>query len=62
MRFPVSFMLSSATSGPRSNDEYREQLESRALESRECVAASGSGGPLPIATNSPVKVTPIPAG
>ena len=62
MRFPVSFMLSSAKSGPRSNDEYREQLEARALESKECVAASGPGGPLPIATNSPVKVTPIPAG
>lgn len=60
MSFPVSFVLSS--SGPRTNAEYRKELEARAMTSKECIAASAPTGPLPIATNSPVKVTPVPAG
>ena len=61
MSFPVSFMLSSGN-GPRTNEEYRKELEVRAMTSKECIAASAPAGPLPIATNSPVKVTPVPAG
>jgi TonB family protein len=60
MSFPVSFVLSS--SGPRTNAEYRKELEARAMTSKECIAASTPAGPLPIATNSPVMVTPVPAG
>lgn len=61
MTFPVSFTLSTH-GGPRSNAAYREELEARALASKECLAASSPSGPLPIATNSPVKVIPTPAG
>ncbi|HWS76810.1 MAG TPA: energy transducer TonB [Thermomonas sp.] len=61
MSFPVSFMLSTHE-GPRSNAAYREELEARALASKECLAATSPSGPLPIAQNSPVKVTPVPAG
>jgi len=58
MSFPVSFELKYG--GGR--EAYRDQLEARALASKECIAASAPSGPLPVATNSPVKVTPIPAG
>lgn len=58
MSFPVSFELREG--GGREN--YRKQLEDRALASKECIAASSPTGPLPIATNSPVKVIPTPAG
>lgn len=57
MSFPVDFELRDA----KSLQGYREELEHRALASREWVAAM-PGGPLPIARNSPVKVTPVPAG
>ena len=60
MSFPVSFTLSNAR-GPRTQASYRQQLEARALESKECIAATQPTGPLPIATNSPVKVIPTPA-
>lgn len=55
--FPVDFEL---RDGGRP-DQYRQELEARALASKECIAASAPTGPLPIATNSPVKITPIPA-
>lgn len=58
MSFPVDFTL---REGP-SRQSYEQELESRALASRECIAASVPSGPLPIAQNSPVKVTPTPAG
>ena len=59
MSFPVSFELRSGGGG---SEAYRKELEARALASKECLAASSPGGPLPIATNSPVKVIPTPAG
>lgn len=58
MSFPVSFELK--VGGNR--EAYRNGLEARALASKECIAASAPIGPLPVATNLPVKVTPIPAG
>ncbi len=58
MSFPVSFELRDG--GGR--EAYRNELEARALASKECLAASSPTGPLPIATNSPVKVIPTPAG
>ena len=61
MSFPVSFMLSTGN-GPRTNDAYRKELEARAMSSKECIAASGPSGPLPIALDSPVTVIPTPAG
>lgn len=59
MSFPVSFTLRSGGGG---REAYRQELEARALASKECIAASSPTGPLPIATNSPVKITPTPAG
>lgn len=56
--FPVDFEL---RDGGRPG-KYREELEARALASKECIAASAPSGLLPIATNSPVKVIPVPAG
>ncbi len=56
--FPVEFEL---RDGGRPG-KYREELEARALASKECTAASAPSGLLPIATNSPVKITPVPAG
>lgn len=58
MSFPVDFRLDQRTS----RQSYREEREKEALSSKECVAASMPGGPLPIALNSPVKVMPVPAG
>ena len=58
MSFPVSFELKDG--GNR--QAYGNQLEARALASKECIAASIPAGPLPVATNSPVRITPIPAG
>lgn len=59
MSFPVSFELRDGGGGRQA---YRHELEARALASNECITASSPTGPLPIATNSPVKVTPTPAG
>lgn len=59
MSFPVSFELRGGGGGRQA---YRNELEARALASKECLAASSPTGPLPIATNSPVKVIPTPAG
>ena len=59
MSFPVIFQLRSGNGG---RETYRQELESRALASEECIAASMPGGPLPVATNSPIKVIPAPAG
>ena len=61
MSFPVSFMLGGKDGGDW-RKQYQQELEARALASRECIAASMPGGPLPIASNSPVKITPTPAG
>ena len=61
MSFPVSFVAG----GSRPADwrkAYAEELQARALASKECIAAGGSAGPLPIAINSPVTVVPSPAG
>lgn len=58
MSFPVDFILRRGGSRPA----YRAEAESRALSSNECIAASMPSGPLPIAQNSPVKITPVPAG
>jgi hypothetical protein len=65
MSFPVEFRIS--TDSARESTEawrarYKAELEVRAMASSECIAASVPSGPLPIAQNSPVKVTPVPAG
>lgn len=60
MSFPVSFMLDTGGGGAW-RKQYQAELEARALGSKECMAASTPGGPLPIASNSPVKVIPTPA-
>ena len=57
MSIPVSFNLSS---DPR--QEYANEEKARALASSECIAAAQASGLAPIAQNSPVKVTPLPAG
>ena len=59
MSFPVIFHLRNGNGG---RESIRQELESRALASEECIAASMPGGPLPVATNSQVKVIPAPAG
>ncbi|HRO62456.1 energy transducer TonB [Thermomonas sp.] len=41
--------------------ERQAESEARALTSRECLAAAGPTGLVPVAQNSPVKVTPSPA-
>ena len=56
--FPVDFELRDG--GNR--QAYGNELKARALASKECIAASAPSGLLPMATNSPVKVTPVPAG
>lgn len=61
MSLPVSFSLSQGGGG-NWRKQYQQRLEEQALASKECVAAQGVGGPLPIASNSPVKITPAPAG
>lgn len=57
MSIPVSFSLSN---NPR--QDYAKEEKARALASSECVAAAQSAGLTPIAQNSPIKVTPPPAG
>ena len=59
LSIPVNFMLS--TGGPQSHKSYQQQVIDQALASRECFAAKGASGLLPIASNSPIKVTPAPA-
>ncbi len=60
MLVPVSFSL---RSGNSRNDIKREMVD-RALASSECRIASSAGAPelYPVALDSPVKVTPTPAG
>lgn len=65
MSFPVDFALDSR-SGPMILAEWRKnyaaELQARAIASKECIAASAqSDGLQPLAQNSPVKITPIPA-
>lgn len=57
MSIPVTFALSD---DPR--QEYAKEAETKALASNECIAAAQASGLAPIARNSPVKVTPLPAG
>lgn len=63
MSFPVEFELRMPKGGRAQwRESYRAELEARAIASKECIAASASDGLQPIAQNSPVKVTPVPAG
>lgn len=73
MSFPVSFSLDGParrlkpTESPEklamsARERHVEALRARAMASKECIAAKTPGGPLPIASNSPVAVTPVPAG
>ena len=65
MRFPVEFKIDTARRN-MSTEQWREnyvaELQARAIASNECIAASAGDGLQPIAQNSPVKVTPKPAG
>lgn len=63
IRYPVRF----ATIDPRDLDDWREryeaELQERAIQSEECRLASGTAAePVPLAIDSPVKVTPSPSG
>ncbi|MCO5055342.1 hypothetical protein [Thermomonas sp.] len=59
MKIPVTF-ISRAGSSPPTPAERQAESEARALTSRECLAASLPMGLVPVAQNSPVKVTPMP--
>ena len=61
MSFPVSFKIDGNSDGDW-RKQYQKELQARAIASRECIAASMPGGPLPVASNSPVTVIPSPAG
>lgn len=63
IRFPVRY----ATIDPRELNDWREshetELRERAIQSEECKLAAGTAtGPVPLAIDSPVKVTPSPSG
>lgn len=61
MAIPVDFTLDyDGTAGWRKR--YLDELQARAIASKECVAAGAPEGLMPIATNSPVRITPVPAG
>lgn len=63
MSVPVEFRLGPV--GPDSHwlDDYRQELQQRAIASNECIAAGNNDvSPMPLAQDSPVKVTPRPAG
>lgn len=62
MSFPVQYMISKGGHGPEWLSKYKEELRARAISSEECMAASLAEGLMPIALDSPVKVTPAPAG
>lgn len=60
--FPVEFVLKSGGRDPAWRKRYLAELQSRAIATAECQLAAGAyQGPLPIALDSPVKVTPKPA-
>ena len=66
MSFPVEFKINTSTKR-ESTEAWRTrdkaELEARAMASTECLLASGGPpGLTPIALDSPVKVTPTPAG
>ncbi|MFT4178348.1 MAG: energy transducer TonB [Thermomonas sp.] len=59
----VEFRLDDDIGTPQWRQRYIEELKSRAIASSECALASGRGfGLVPIAMDSPVKITPAPAG
>lgn len=60
MAFPVSFSLDNDGAGSW-RKRYQDELQARAISSKECVAAAAPDGLMPIAQDSPVKITPIPA-
>ncbi len=66
MSFPVDFSLRDDKrhlSPELWRENYKAELQARAITSKECIAASAqTDGLQPIAQNSPVKVTPKPAG
>lgn len=57
MSVPVSFSLSG-----EAHQKFLAKQEAKALASNECMAAAAPAGLMPVAQNSPVKVTPLPAG
>ena len=58
VRMPVTFVL-----GTRRNAEaIREEFQTKATASRECQVAAGANDMKPVAMESVVKVTPVPAG
>ena len=60
--FPVEFVLKNGGSHSAWRESYLTELQVRAIASNECKLASGtSSGPMPLALDSPVKVTPTPA-
>lgn len=60
--FPVEFVLKKGGSHPAWREHYLAELQARAIASNECKLATGTSfGPLPVALDSPVKVTPTPA-
>ena len=60
---PVEFKLDDGGIGEDWRTRYVEEIRSRALQSSECGLAAGTNaGLLPIALDSPVGVTPAPAG
>ena len=66
MSFPVEFKINTSTKRESTEawrTRYKAELEARAMASTECLLASGGPpGLTPIALDSPVKVTPTPAG
>ena len=65
MNFPVEFFLdhSHRNESPEAwRERYRKELQDRAIASKECLAATVTDGLVPVALDSPVKVTPRPAG
>ena len=63
MSMPVEFRLGNGGGTPRWLADYRQQLQQRVIASSECKLASGEDmAPMPLAQDSPVKVTPRPAG
>jgi hypothetical protein len=73
MRFPVEFSVSGPARAMKPSESpgglvdsalarHANDLELRALASTECAVAAMPAGPLPIAQNSPINITPVPAG
>lgn len=65
VRFPVMYMVDDDDDRNASNwrEQYAARLREQAIQSDECKLASGAAtGPIPLAVDSPVKVTPAPPG